>query len=46
MTLNQPSLTVQPKSKTEVLLTLESLKSESVEEYFEVMVKDSESLFF
>jgi hypothetical protein len=28
------------------VLTLDSLKSETVEEYFEVMVKDSESLFF
>ena len=46
MTLNQAALTVQPLSHCTLILTLEALKSESVEEYFEVMVKDSDSLFF
>ena len=46
MILDKASLTVQPNSRTEFLLTLGALKSESVEEYFEVLVKDSDSLFF
>ena len=28
------------------MLSLESIKAESVEEYFEVIIKDSDSLFF
>lgn len=44
--IDTPSLTIKPFSRSEVLLTLESIKTESVDEYFEIIAKDSDSLFF
>ena len=34
---------MRPYEKSEFLITLESVKSESVEEFFEIIVKDSDS---
>ena len=41
--IDTSSLKIQPNSRVDVVLTLESIKTESVEEYFEVLVKDSEA---
>ena len=41
--IDTSSLKIQANSRVDVVLTLESIKTESVEEYFEVLVKDSEA---
>ena len=41
--IDTSSLRIQPNSRVDVVLTLESIKTESVEEYFEVLVQDSEA---
>ncbi len=44
--IDNSSLRIPPNSKVDVLLTLESIKSEVLEEYFEILVKDADPLFF
>lgn len=44
--VEKPHRNLKPFEKTEVLVTLDSIKTETVEEYFEILVKDSNSLFF
>lgn len=44
--VEKPHRVLKPFEKNEILVCLESIKTESVEEYFEILVKDSDSIFF
>ena len=37
---------IPANSRGEILLQLESIKNETVDEYFEVLIKNSDSLYF
>lgn len=39
-------MVIPPNSRGEILLQLESIKTETVDEYFEIIVKDADSQFF
>jgi len=43
--LDNCSFELAPRSKMDITIDLDCLKPESVEEYFEIMVKDASSLF-
>lgn len=45
--LDKSCFTIPPNSSIDFMLTLDSIRTETVEEYFEIMVKNSDtSLFF
>lgn len=43
---DQHHITLKPKEKVSVLISLKSIKPERVEEHFEIMTKDGESQYF
>lgn len=44
--LDKPTAVIPAHSRCEFLITLDSIRQETLEEYFEVMVKDGDSSLF
>lgn len=44
--IDKPTVTLGPNSRCEILITLDAIRQETVEEYFEILVRNSDSSLY